>query len=77
MAQNGQRAERKLVSPAHKHEQLALVEFKNTEPFIYRFVSKKPITIERIAQHLMDEEDFNEDRDSVTFVDAPTIVKLM
>jgi hypothetical protein len=59
-----------------QYKQLVLVEFRNCSPFIYNIISDKPITIDKVVQHFIDAEDFNEDRDSVTFVDEITEVKL-
>jgi hypothetical protein len=59
-----------------QYKQLVLVEFRNCSPFIYNIISDKPITIDKVIQHFIDAEDFNEDRDSVTFVDEITEVKL-
>ena len=59
-----------------QYKQLVLVEFRNCSPFIYNIISDKPITIDKVVQHFIDTEDFNEDRDSVTFIDEITEVKL-
>ena len=59
-----------------QYKKLVLVEFRNCSPFIYNIISDKPITIDKVIQHFIDAEDFNEDRDSVTFVDEITEVKL-
>ena len=57
-----------------KYTQLVLVEFydcgqitKKT-PFVYKVVSEKPITIDSVVQYFVDTQDFNEERDSITFI---------
>ena len=52
-----------------KYHQTILLEFRNTEPFVYKVVSDKVITIERVVKFFKDREDFNEERDGITFVD--------
>jgi hypothetical protein len=59
-----------------QYKQLVLVEFRNCSPFIYNIISDEPISIDKVVQHFIDTEDFNEDRDSVTFIDEITKVKL-
>ena len=59
-----------------QHKQLVLVEFRNCTPFLYEFVSYGAITIEKVVQHFIDTEDFNEERDSITFVDEITKVEI-
>lgn len=59
-----------------QYKQLVLVEFRNCSPFIYNIISDEPITIDKVVQHFIDTEDFNEDRDSVTFVDKLLKFKL-
>lgn len=52
-----------------EHTQLVLVEFRNSGPGIYRVRSASPITIDRVAAHFEEVEGFNEDKDSLTFLD--------
>lgn len=52
------------------HEAMVLVEFRNCAPYIYRIRSDTPIMLDRIVKHFQDTEDFNEDRDSITIIDA-------
>jgi len=59
-----------------QYEQLVLVQFRNTEPFVYKFISKKPITIDQVAAYMIKYEDFNEDKDAITFIDQPSVVEL-
>ena len=58
------------------YNQLVLVEFRNCAPFLYKMVSDKPIKLDNVVQHFIDAEDFNDERDSITFVDEITEVKL-
>jgi hypothetical protein len=58
------------------YKQLVLVEFRNCPPFLYDIVSDKPISIDKVVQHFIDTEDFNDERDSITFIDEITEVKL-
>ena len=59
-----------------KHSVLVLVEFDNTAPYVERFTSKKPITLERVVAHIENIENtvdgVNWDRDGVTFLDEIT-----
>ena len=65
------------VSFSHmKYSQFAIVEFDNCAPFVYELVSNKPITIEKFARFMEKTEGFNEDRDSITFIDKPTQIKI-
>ena len=54
------------------YRQPVLVEFNNSCPYVEVFTSDKPITIARVANHYIATEDFNEERDSLTFLDALT-----
>lgn len=58
------------------NKQLVLVEFRNCSPFLYTIVSKDPITIERVAKHFEVNEGFNEDRDSITFIDEISEIEI-
>jgi hypothetical protein len=58
------------------HEQFVLVEFNNSEPGVYRFVSQSEITIDAVAGYYRRTEGFNEERDSLTFIDPPTTITL-
>ena len=55
-----------------KNNQLVLVEFRNCAPFLYRVVSEKPITIDSVARYFEETEGWNEERDSITFLDNVT-----
>ena len=59
-----------------EYKQLVLVEFRNCSPFLYEFVSHSPITLQKVVQHFVDTEDFNEQKDSITFVDEITKVTI-
>ena len=58
------------------YNQLVLVEFRNCAPFLYKMVSDKPIKLDNVVQHFIDAEDFNDERDSITFVDEITEVTI-
>jgi hypothetical protein len=53
----------------NKHHQYAIIEFDNCAPFVYRLVSDKPIKIDDASKYFEVTEGFNEDRDSITFID--------
>ena len=77
VATKSQVAENKLKSNMKKpYNQLVLVEFRNCPPFLYKMVSDKPIKLDNVVQHFIDTEDFNEERDSITFVDEITEVTI-
>jgi hypothetical protein len=59
-----------------QYKQLVLVEFRNCSPFIYNIISDEPISIDKVVQHFIDTEDFNGERDSITFINEITEVKL-
>lgn len=59
-----------------KNTQLVLVEFRNCAPFVYKVVSDNPITIDSVVQYFIDTEGFNEERDSITFLDDITQIDL-
>ena len=58
------------------NKELVLISFHNAKPFIYEFVSDKPITITDVVKYFIDTEDFNDERDNLTFVDDVTQIKL-
>ena len=58
------------------NKQIILVEFNNCAPFLYLFKSYSAITIDMVLDYFVNKEDFNEDKDSITFLDKPTIIKL-
>ncbi len=58
------------------YKQLVLVEFRNCSPLIYNIISDKPIFFDKVVQHFIDIEDFNDERDSITFIHEITEVKL-
>ena len=77
VATKSQVAENKLKSNMKKpYNQLVLVEFRNCPPFLYKMVSDKPIKLDNVVQHFIDTEDFNDERDSITFVDEITEVTI-
>lgn len=58
------------------NRQIVLVEYNNTGPQLYLVKSKKPITIDMVAEHFIKKYDFNENKDSLTFVDSATNITL-
>jgi hypothetical protein len=58
------------------YKQLVMVEFRNCSPFIYNVVSDKPITLDGVVEYFISTEDFNEERDSITFLDELTTINL-
>ena len=61
---------------ARVYKQSLLVEFRNTEPFIYELESEQPITMDRIVEYFVKVEDWDENRDSLTLLDQSTIIDL-
>ena len=61
---------------ARVYKQSLLVEFRNTEPFIYELESEQPITMDRIVEYFVKVEDWDEARDSLTLLDQSTIIDL-
>lgn len=59
-----------------RYTQLILVEFDNTEPFLYKMVSDNPIKLEAVAKYFQAKENFNQERDSITFVDKPLEIEI-
>jgi len=57
-------------------KQLILLEYNNCEPFIYEIVSDGEITIDKVANHFAESEEWNEEKDSITFVDEVTQIKI-
>jgi len=54
-------------------EQIALLEFDNCGPQIIKYVSKKPITLNRLVRHIEKREpDINWDRSSITLISEIT-----
>jgi hypothetical protein len=59
-----------------KNTQLVLVECRNCAPYVYKVVSDKPITLNNVVRYFEETEGWNEDRDSITFVDEVTEIDL-
>ena len=57
-------------------EAIAIVEFRNCAPFVYRIKSDKPINIDRVAKHFRETEEWDEVRDNITIVDDLTEITL-
>lgn len=58
------------------YEAIAIVEFRNCAPFIYRIKSDKPINVDRVAKHFQETEEWDEVRDNITLVDDITEITL-
>lgn len=56
-----------------EYSQLVLVEFNNSAPGIIKYQSDKKITLEKVVHHVDNTLGFDEERDSVTFVDDPKV----
>ena len=59
-----------------KYETIAIVEFRNCSPFVYRIKSDKPITVDRVAKHFEETEEWDEAKDSITIVDDLTEIEI-
>lgn len=59
-----------------KFEAIAIVEFRNCPPFVYRIKSDKPINIDRVAKHFQDNEEWDEARDNIIIVDDLTEITI-
>lgn len=57
-------------------EQHVAVTWHDGAMWVEKIVSDSPITIDGVAAHYQDAHDFNEDKDSLEFVDAPETVSL-
>lgn len=57
-------------------EVIAIVEFRNCAPFVYRIKSEKPITVDRVAKYFAETEEWDEARDNITIVDDLTEITL-
>ncbi len=57
-------------------EQHVAITWHNESTWVERLVSDNPITIDVAAAHYVVEHDFNENRDSLEFVDAPETINL-
>lgn len=55
---------------------IALVEFRNCQPFIYHIVSDTPISVDRVAKHFEITEEWDEARDNITLIDDLTEIDL-
>ena len=59
-----------------KYEVIAIVEFRNCSPFVYRIKSDSPINMDRIAKHFEETEGWYDQTDSITIVDDLTEINL-
>ena len=59
-----------------RFSQLVLVEADTCGPYLERLVSKKKITLARAALYYEEKEGFDWERDGITFIDKPTIIKM-
>jgi len=67
---------RRLKQPKNQHECVAIVEFRNCQPFVYRILSDSPINVDRVAKHFRDTEEWDEVRDNIMLVDDLTEITL-
>jgi hypothetical protein len=58
------------------YEAIAIVEFRNCSPFVYRIKSDSPITVDRVAKHFQETEEWDEVRDNIIIVDDLTEVSI-
>jgi len=58
------------------YEAVAIVEFRNTSPFVYRIKSDKPINVDRVAKHFQETEEWDEARDNIIIVDDLTEIEI-
>jgi hypothetical protein len=58
------------------HEAIAIVEFRNCSPFVYRVKSDKPINVDRVAKHFQETEEWDEARDNIIIVDDLTEIEI-
>lgn len=59
-----------------KYEAIAIVEFRNCSPFVYRVKSDKPIHVMQVAKYFQEHEDWDEARDNITIVDDLTEITI-
>lgn len=52
-----------------KFSSIAIVEFRNSSPYVYRIQSDEPITINKVARYFQENEDWDEARDNITLID--------
>lgn len=55
----------------YKYKKLILVEFHNCRPFLYEIKSNKGITLIKVADYFIKNEDWDDEKDSITFIDDP------
>lgn len=67
---------RRLKKPKAQHECVAIVEFRNCEPYVYRIVSDSPINVDRVANHFIETEEWDEVRDNIMLVDDLTEISI-
>ncbi len=53
-------------------EAIAIIEFRNCSPFVYRIKSDKPINVDRVAKYFEETEEWDEARDNIIIVDDLT-----
>lgn len=59
-----------------KYEAIAIVEFRNCSPFVYRIKSDKSINVDRVAKHFQETEGWDEVKDNITIVDDLTEIEI-
>lgn len=55
------------------NSQLVLVEYNLCRPYICHVESKDAIDVKSVAKHFTYHKNFDEDTDSITFIDPPSI----
>ena len=58
------------------YEAVAIVEFRNCSPFVYRIKSDKPINVDRVAKHFQETEQWDEDGENIFIVDDLTEIEI-
>ena len=57
-------------------EAIAIIEFRNCSPFVYRIKSDKPINVDRVAKYFEETEEWDEARDNIIIVDDLTEITI-
>lgn len=58
------------------YKKIALIEFRNCEPFVYQILSNKKITIDKVATYFTKTEGWNENRDNIQLLDDVSTIKI-
>lgn len=60
----------------YMNEQLVVVTFDNTEDYLYKFMSKEPITVEKVSEYFIKKHGFDKEVDNFVFVNKPLKIRL-